>query len=89
MGTGYAFQFYLIDEPKITDDKIEISDLKIRGGSSYDAMYSALDIARIDVPAGDIYTALERGVVEGIGFTTIGISSAGWQDFLKYRVFPT
>ncbi|MFK7892939.1 MAG: hypothetical protein AB8B63_19145, partial [Granulosicoccus sp.] len=21
--------------------------------------------------------------------TTIGISSAGWQDFLKYRVFPT
>ncbi|MFK7891472.1 MAG: hypothetical protein AB8B63_11715 [Granulosicoccus sp.] len=89
MGTGYAFQFYLIDEPTMTGDKINLGNLKIRGGSSYDAMYSALDINRVDVPAGDIYTALERGVVEGIGFTTIGISSAGWQDFLKYRVFPT
>ncbi len=89
MGTGYAFQFYLIDEPGMTGEKINLEGLKIRGGSSYDAMYSALDINRVDVPAGDIYTALERGVVEGIGFTTIGISSAGWQDFLKYRVFPT
>lgn len=89
MGTGYAFQFYLIDEPTMSGDKINLDGLKIRGGSSYDAMYSALDINRVDVPAGDIYTALERGVVEGIGFTTIGIHSAGWQDFLKYRVFPT
>ena len=90
MGTGYAFQFYTIAEPEIAEDgTIDLSGMKIRGGSSYDPMYSALDIARVDVPAGDIYTALERGLVEGIGFTTIGVSSAGWQDFLKYRIFPT
>ena len=89
MGTGYAFQFYTIDEPPMTDGMIDLSGLKIRGGSSYAPMYGALDINRVDVPAGDIYTALERGVVEGIGFTTIGISSAGWQDFLQYRIFPT
>jgi len=90
MGTGYAFQFYMIDAPTINDDgTIDMSGVKICGGSSYDPMYQALDIARVDVPAGDIYTALERGLVEGIGFTTIGISSGGWQDFLKYRIFPT
>lgn len=90
MGTGYAFQFYLTEEPTIAEDgTIDLADLKIRGGSSYDAMYSALDIARVDVPAGDIFTALERGLVEGIGFTTIGISSGGWEEFLKYRIFPT
>ena len=89
MGTGYAFQFYTIDEPPMTDGMVDMSGLKIRGGSSYAPMYEALDINRVDVPAGDIYTALERGVVEGIGFTTIGISSAGWQDFLQYRIFPT
>ncbi|MGB3554402.1 MAG: C4-dicarboxylate ABC transporter substrate-binding protein [Jannaschia sp.] len=89
MGTGYAFQFYTIDEPPMTDGAIDLSGLKIRGGSSYAPMYDALSINRVDVPAGDIYTALERGVVEGIGFTTIGISSAGWQEFLKYRIFPT
>lgn len=90
MGTGYNFMFYLIDEPPINaDGTIAWDGLKIRGGSSYDAMYSALGIDRIDVPAGDIYTALERGVVDGIGFTTIGVSSGGWQEFLRYRVFPT
>lgn len=89
MGTGYAFQFYTIDEPPMTDGMVDMSDLKIRGGASYAPMYDALGINRVDVPAGDIYTALERGLVEGIGFTTIGISSAGWQDFLKYRIFPT
>jgi len=90
MGTGYAFQFYLTEEPTINDDgTIDLSGMKIRGGTSYDAMYKALDIDRVDVPAGDIYTALERGVVEGIGFTTIGVSSGGWQDFLNYRIFPT
>jgi TRAP-type C4-dicarboxylate transport system substrate-binding protein len=89
MGTGYAFQFYTIDEPPMKDGMIDLSGLKIRGGASYAPMYDALGINRVDVPAGDIYTALERGVVEGIGFTTIGISSAGWQDFLKYRIYPT
>lgn len=90
MGTGYAFQFYTIAEPPISaDGDIDFSGMRIRGGPSYDAMYSALDIIRVDIPAGDIFTALERSVVDGIGFTTIGVSSAGWQEFLRYRIFPT
>lgn len=89
MGTGYSFQFYTIDEPPMTDGKIDLSGLKIRGGASYAPMYDALGISRVDVPAEDIFTALERGVVEGLGFTTIGASSGGWQEFLKYRIFPT
>lgn len=90
MGTGYAFQFYTIGEPAMSEDgDIDMSGMRIRGGPSYDTMYNALDIIRVDIPAGDIYTALERSVVDGIGFTTIGVSSAGWQDFLRYRIFPT
>lgn len=89
MGTGYAFQFYTIKEPPKANGAVDLSGLKIRGGVSYGPMYDALGINRVEVPAGDIYTALERGVVEGIGFTTIGVSSGGWQDFLKYRIFPT
>lgn len=90
MGTGYAFQFYTIGKPAISaDGDVDMSGMRIRGGPSYDAMYNALGIIRVDIPAGDIYTALERKVVDGIGFTTIGVSSAGWQDFLRYRIFPT
>lgn len=90
MGTGYSFQFYTTEEPSVSaDGDIDFSGMRIRGGPSYDAMYNALGIIRVDIPAGDIYTALERKVVDGIGFTTIGVSSAGWQEFLRYRIFPT
>jgi TRAP-type C4-dicarboxylate transport system substrate-binding protein len=90
VGTGYNFQFYTIAKPTISaDGDIDMTGMRIRGGPSYDTMYNALDIIRVDIPAGDIYTALERSVVDGIGFTTIGVSSAGWQEFLRYRIFPT
>ena len=90
MGPGYSFQFYLKDEPKIDEEGIlDLSGLKIRGGGSYAPMYDALGIARVAIPAGEVYTALERGVVDGVGFVTLGVSDAGWQDHLGYRIFPT
>lgn len=90
MGTGYAFQFYTLSEPRISEDgDIDFSGMRIRGSSSYDAMYSALGITRVDIAAADVYTSLERGVIDGVGFTTIGVADAGWQDFLRYRIYPT
>ncbi|MDF0596297.1 TRAP transporter substrate-binding protein DctP [Psychromarinibacter halotolerans] len=89
-GTGYAFQFYTIDAPTITDDgDVDMSGMRVRGGPSYAAMYDALGLTRIDIPVQDIYTSLERGVIDGVGYTTLGVADSGWQDFIGYRIFPT
>lgn len=89
-GTGYAFQFYTIDAPAITDDgDVDMSGMRVRGGPSYAAMYDALGLTRIDIPVQDVYTSLERGVIDGVGFTTLGVADSGWQDFVGYRIFPT
>jgi len=40
------------------------------------------------VPPGEVYTALERGVVDGYGWPSVGIFDLGWQEKTKYRIDP-
>ena len=37
---------------------------------------------------GEVYTALERGVVDGYGWPISGIFDLGWHEKTKYRVDP-
>ena len=37
---------------------------------------------------GEVYTALERGVVDGYGWPMIGIFDLGWHEKTKYRLEP-
>ena len=39
-------------------------------------------------PPGEVYTALERGVVDGYGWPIGGIFDLNWQEKTKYRVDP-
>ena len=42
----------------------------------------------VTTPPGEVYTALERGVVDGYGWPILGIFDLGWQEKTKYRVDP-
>jgi TRAP-type transport system periplasmic protein len=42
----------------------------------------------VQTPPGEVYTALERGVVQGYGWPVQGIFDLGWQERTKYRVDP-
>ena len=37
---------------------------------------------------GEVYTALERGVVDGYGWPLLGIFDLGWHEKTKFRVDP-
>ena len=37
---------------------------------------------------GEVYTALERGVVDGYAWPLVGIFDLGWADKTKFRVDP-
>jgi TRAP-type C4-dicarboxylate transport system substrate-binding protein len=41
------------------------------------------------IPPPDIYTALERKVVDGYGWLSVGIMDYGWEKVTKYFVDPT
>lgn len=83
-GEEVPFHFYLTK--KI--DKPDLTGLKIRGTSVYQAFIQALGGSMITTPPGEAYVAIERGVVDGYGWPLWGIEAWGWQKLTKFRVEP-
>lgn len=42
----------------------------------------------IDLPTGEVYSALQNGVVDATGWTQIGLIDLKWNEFLNYRIEP-
>jgi TRAP-type C4-dicarboxylate transport system substrate-binding protein len=88
-GSGFKFVIMTREKPKILPDgMVDLKGVKIRGTATYKGLYDRLGINRVALFAGEFYSALERGVVDGIGWTTSGITDSGWERFLKYRIHP-
>jgi TRAP-type C4-dicarboxylate transport system substrate-binding protein len=69
-------------------DKPELTGLKIRITPVYRDFFQALGAQVITTPPGEVYTALERGVVDGYGWPIGGIFDLNWQEKTKFRVDP-
>ncbi len=88
-GSGYTFHIFLKAEPKrAASGAIDMKGLKIRGASIYRPFYDTQGITTVNVQVPEMYSALERGVIEGIGFPLLGLTGLGWDKQVRYRVFP-
>ncbi len=81
-GVGKAFRMYLNKEVTTPD----FSGLKLRVSPVYVELVKALGGTPVVMKPGEIYTALERGVVDGYGWSYGGISDFGWQEVTKYAI---
>ena len=68
--------------------KPDLKGLKIRITPVYRVFFSAMGATVMQSPPGEVYTALERGVVDGYGWPIGGIFDFNWQEKTKYRVDP-
>ncbi len=80
-----SFAFYT---KKAVNRMDEFKGLKIRVMPLYIPFVKALGAAPVTLPVTELYTALERGVVDGFMFIDWGISSWGWQEVVKYKIHP-
>jgi TRAP-type C4-dicarboxylate transport system substrate-binding protein len=78
--------FHLYLTKKI--DKPDLTGLKIRITPVYRDFFQALGATVMQTAPGEVYTALERGVVDGYGWPINGIFDANWNEKTKYRVDP-
>jgi TRAP-type transport system periplasmic protein len=78
------FHIYLNKKP----DKLDFSGLKIRVTPVYKDIVEAMGGTAITTAPGEVYTALERGVVDGYGWPVSGIFDLGWEKVTKYRLEP-
>jgi TRAP-type C4-dicarboxylate transport system substrate-binding protein len=78
--------FHLYTNKKI--DKPDLTGQKIRITPVYREFFQALHADVVTTPPGEVFTALERGVVDGYGWPIGGIFDLGWDSKTKYRVDP-
>ncbi len=87
--SGVGSQIYLREAPRFrTDGLPDLRGLLIRTSPSNREMLAALGARPVQIPVGEIYTALERGMVDGLAFTTIGLPDLNVERFIRFRIDP-
>src|SRR5229473_589241 len=78
--------FHLYLNKKI--DKPDLTGLKLRITPVYRDFFQALGGSVMTTAPGEVYTALERGVIDGYGWPIHALFDLNWQEKTKYRVDP-
>ncbi len=78
--------FHLYLNKKIASP--DLAGLKLRITPVYRDFFQAMGGTVVQTAPGEVYTALERGVVDGYGWPITGVFDLGWNEKTKYRVDP-
>jgi TRAP-type transport system periplasmic protein len=82
LGTWLYDPFYLYAKKPVKGID-ELKGLKMRTAAKYDKMMLKLGMVPVTVQFGETYTALQRGVVDGFGWSSLGPKEWGWLEFAK------
>lgn len=86
---GAGFHVFTTEEPVRTPDGgVDFSKLKIRSAALYREFLESLGANVVVQGPGEVYTSLERGLVNANCYTVLGYHSFGWDKFTKYRIDP-
>ena len=84
--TGEGIQYYIYSNKKI--ETADLTGLKLRIAPIYRDFFQKLGASVVQIAPGEVYTALERGVVDGYGWPLLGIFDLGWHEKTKFRLEP-
>ncbi len=89
--SGVSYNLWMKNEPQLdADGNLDISGIKLRGNAVYNAFFTEyLGAQVIDLPTTEVYSGLERGIVDATGWTQIGLIDLKWNEFLNYRIEPS
>jgi TRAP-type C4-dicarboxylate transport system substrate-binding protein len=85
LGSQNPFQLYTIKKVTAPD---QIKGLRIRTSAMYVDFLKALGANPVATKPGDVYQALERGVVDGVMWPLDSIRPWGWHEVAKYVTGP-
>lgn len=85
---GAQFYLYTDKKPPLKDGRLDLSGFKMRSTGAYRPLLQALGASVVEMPVSNVYTALQRGVVDGFGWPTVGLHNMGLQKAIKYRIDP-
>ena len=84
-GWGIHHHLYLVKPVKSLSG---LKGEKIRPAPGMQDFFSALGASNVSMMAGDVYTALERHVIDGYSWPLWGVNDLGWDSVTKQRIDP-
>jgi TRAP-type C4-dicarboxylate transport system substrate-binding protein len=79
-------RFYLYTTKPAVNGKFD--GMRLRSTPIYDAFFKSLGGVPLRMAPPEVYTALERGTVEGYGWPLWGVQDFGWDKYTKFRHGP-
>jgi TRAP-type C4-dicarboxylate transport system substrate-binding protein len=79
------FHFYL---RKPVKNLADFSGLKIRSTFIWDGLIKALGANAVNLPLPEVYTSMERGVIDALITVETGVMNYRFQEVTKYVVYP-
>jgi TRAP-type transport system periplasmic protein len=87
--SGIGPNFYLTNEPTFSEDGLlDLTGLKIRTSPTNVELVNSTGARAVQIAVKEIYTAFQRGTVDGLAWPTIGFPDLGISDYVRYRVDP-
>jgi TRAP-type C4-dicarboxylate transport system substrate-binding protein len=87
--SGTQYNTYLAQKPSFTSDgRLSLKGFKMRVTGTYRPLFTSLGATGVGIKATEVYTAIQRGVVQGFGWPDVGIVALGLAKVVKYRVDP-
>ena len=86
-GMGVPFHLYLTKDAQVAKPD-DLKGMRLRGQPNYNAIFKHYNIASVNIAPPEVFTALERGVVQGYGYPLWGIDDFGWAKLTKVRIDP-
>ena len=84
-----SYYMYLWKKPKLGPDGVpDLTGFKMRATGTYRPLFRALGATTINIPSSEVITAVQRGTVDGFGFTDVSLPAIGLDKVTKYRVKP-
>ncbi|MFC2013662.1 TRAP transporter substrate-binding protein DctP [Chloroflexota bacterium] len=81
-------EFSIWTTERIDNPRTDFQGLKIRGVPMYKPFLDALGASLVSIPFPEVYSAMERGVVDGYCMPAETVDDAGWAAVSKYHVGP-
>ncbi|CAM5184558.1 Solute-binding protein [Ureibacillus acetophenoni] len=84
---GNNYTIYLNGEREVKSME-DFKGLKIRGTATYAPLLEELGADVISMPGEEIYSALEKGIIDGFTWASYSVLDLGVEDLIAYQVLP-
>ena len=87
-GPGSGYYLYTKKKPPMKAGVVDLSGQSMRTTGAYRPIEEALNATTVQIPSGDVPTGLDRGVIDGFGWPTVGLKSIGLAKSVAFRIEP-